>query len=570
MTDSKTIKADSYARLALAQIPRILTLQDRNPMSRTYGSFARTFWLDRTSDFPTALAQYATHALALAWAHEMPGNVYRGHPKILQWVFAGMENFIATQHDDGSFDEFYPQERGWAGPTGFLIYAMADSYIRVKREVPAGLKDRLLKAIAKGGEFLCSYDEIGTLANHYAMAALAIRIAHHVTGDDSLLRGYEAVLEKTLGLFDEEGWGLEYDGADIGYLSASVSFFAKIEQIAPDERIEQATERAVAFSSYFVYPDGHFAGTLGSRNTLHFYPHGYELLAEKNPLAARIADAMIDGLESGALVPPHIMADRYFLYRVPEYLLSYIDHADRPPSEEKLPYERDDFVGFFPRGRFYAAKKKDAYCVVNAGKGGVVKCFDVPGKRLVYADSGILVEKDGHVAGSQWIDPEYRVSQTEGGVSVSGQLHRLPQKHFTPVKMILFRLFLVCFGWNTALAYRLKGWIRRLLMLRHKSDSARFSRTIRFDGNELVVLDELRVEPGAAVLRVLFGDDVPVRYVPQSRYFQPQELSARGWWATPEQIGALSKGPLKHERRVDLANGDATVSATDSEGRNVG
>jgi len=45
-----------YALKAVTQIPRILSLEDRNPFSKTYGCFDRRFWLDKAADFPTALA----------------------------------------------------------------------------------------------------------------------------------------------------------------------------------------------------------------------------------------------------------------------------------------------------------------------------------------------------------------------------------------------------------------------------------------------------------------------------------------------------------------------------------
>lgn len=565
----KTRKSGSeiYARMALSQIPRILTLQDRNPLSKTYGSFSRTYWLDRTTDFSNALSQYATHALALSWAHEMPDNPYYRQAKILQYVKAGMEHWISCQHDDGSFDEFYPQERGWAGPTGFLVYAMADSYLRIKDELETDLASRLLEAIRKGGEFLGSYDEIGTLANHYVMAALAIRYAHQVTQDDSLLRCYRTVLDQTLSLFDLEGWGLEYDGADIGYLSASVSFFSKISLIEPDERIYDVVKRAIEFSSYFVYPDGHFAGTLGSRNTLHFYPHGYELLANSNPLAGRIADAMIDGLASGALVPPQIMADRYFLYRVPEFLLSYIDHLPRKQYDSHLPCEGEDFETYFPHGRFYASKKGKTYCVINAGKGGVIKVFDTKSKRLIYGDTGILLESNKRVLSSQWVDANYAVTHVFGQVNIEGQFHRLPGKLFSPFKAVLFRLFLICFAWNTALSYRLKGWIRSALMLVHKKEKTRFRRVIDFENDTLTVTDEVQLEPGKKIRKAFFGDDIPVRYVPQSRYFQPHELFELGFWATPEELAYLNKGGLSHSRIIDCKTGDVSVKSRGNKGR---
>ena len=41
-----------YLEQALSQFPRLLSLQDRNQFSPTYGSFNRLYWLDKALDFP--------------------------------------------------------------------------------------------------------------------------------------------------------------------------------------------------------------------------------------------------------------------------------------------------------------------------------------------------------------------------------------------------------------------------------------------------------------------------------------------------------------------------------------
>ena len=37
------------------------------------------------------------------------------------------------------------------------------------------------------------------------------------------------------------------------------------------------------------------------------------------------------------------------------------------------------------------------------------------------------------------------------------------------------------------------------------------------------------------------GDEFPARYVPQSRYFQPQELDVRGYIFSPAEITTLNQ-----------------------------
>ena len=75
-----------YAQLALDEIPRLLSSQDRNPFSPSYGSFNREFWHTRTKCFPDSIAQFGTLSLALIFAHKFPGGEeYYQNKEIKKW-----------------------------------------------------------------------------------------------------------------------------------------------------------------------------------------------------------------------------------------------------------------------------------------------------------------------------------------------------------------------------------------------------------------------------------------------------------------------------------------------------
>ncbi len=533
---------DVYAQKGLSQIPRLLSSEDRNRFSPTFGCMNREYWLCRATDFPSSIAQFGVHALALVYAHEMPGNIYYRHPKVLEWALAGMEYWTKIQHRDGSFDEFYPNERGWAGPTGFLLYVMCDSYRRLEPEIPETVKNTLQKSMHRAARFLAGTDESGVLANHHAMAILPMVEVYDLLGEKTLLPAIQKKLDIFFGYCHEEGWCLEYDGADPGYLSATVSFIAKTRRRYDDERFLPYLKKWVEFSSYFVYPNGHYAGTAGSRQTLHFYPHGYELLAEEIPLAAYIADRMLEGLRDGALVPPEIQGERYFVYRIPELLLSFIDYGPRPTTPPPLPCEGPSFRKYFPGARILAQKTDVSYTIVNAAKGGVVKHFELPDGALKLNNCGIIGRlSDGTAFTSQWIDEAHEVEEGPGSILIRGRCHKVPTKVFTPWKFILFRLAMLLFGWHEKLAYRLKGTIRTLLMTGRKPLPVRFERRIRFIENAVEVSTEIRLESSVEVAGLQVGDEFPARYVPQSRYFQPQELDVRGRLLSPTELERLNR-----------------------------
>ena len=169
------------------------------------------------------------------------------------------------------------------------------------------------------------------LANHHAMACLAVWKAYELLGEPGLKSGFDRLWDVFLTYHDsEEGWSREYDGVDPGYLTAVVSFLAKIYRTNPDRRIFDVLSQSVEFCSYFVYPDGFYGGSLGSRNTMHIYPHGFEVMGGELPMAAAVAEKTVAALSDGKLVSPEVMSDRYVGYRVPEFLEAYLDHAVRP------------------------------------------------------------------------------------------------------------------------------------------------------------------------------------------------------------------------------------------------
>lgn len=564
MTDLRNV----YAEKALSQIPRLLSLQDRNPLSPTYGSFHRRYWLDKVDDFPDGLTQFGVQSLALVYARDFPNNPYRGQAKIRDWAVAGMDYWTKIQHRDGTFDEFYPYERGWVGPTAFTTFAMVEAFNLLKEHnaIPADVEQRMRTAIRKAASSIGQGEaEEDKLANHHAMACLALWKAYNLLDDEQILSSYKRIWRGFLKDYHHtEGWSLEYDGVDLGYLSATVSFLGKIYQENPTDEMHAVLEQAVNFASYFVYPHGYYAGSMGSRQTLHFYPHGFEILSQEIPLAGAVAERLLRGLANGKLVPPEIMADRYFLYRVPEFLQAYLDCQSRSEPLPALPYQRVAFQQHFVDAKAFAARDEKHYLLVNMAKGGVVKFFEAEQETLVYNDCGILGQlEDGTVVSSQWIDPEYQVIVDETGITIEGALNRMPStKLFTPFRTILFRGALVVGGWSSAFSHFLKGAIRRTLMLGSRPIPVCFRRHISLEEQVLTVEDEITLQSAARFSSLQIGGEFFVRYVPQSRYFQIPELSIPEYRLDATALAKLhSQSKLKVMRRIK--SGEITFSICD-------
>ena len=553
---------DVYAQKALQQIPRILSNQDRTPTSPTYGCFHRDYWLDKTSDFPDAVRQFAVHALALAYKYEMPGNIYYGSEKVRDWTVAGLSFWADIQHNDGSFDEFYPFERGWVGPTAFTTYTSIEALNVLGDEVPQAVREKVVSAVRKAAHFIAKGEsEEDHLANHHAMACLAVWKSYELLGDEALKAGFEKVWNDFLSYHTDEGWSVEYDGIDPGYLSATVSFLAKIYQTNPDPRLLKVMNASVEKCSYFAYPNGFYAGSMGSRNTLHFYCHGFEVMAHQIPLAGAVAEHLLEGLAEDKLVPPEIISDRYLVYRVPEFLLAYLDYAEKKDLPE-LPFEREPFTTYFPGCRVYVKNAPAYYAVANLAKGGVLKVFDRSGENgkgeLALNDCGFIgTSAQGKTFTSQWIDPSFEVQQDEKGFQISGNAQWVPShKVFNLTKNLAFRGVLLVTGWSPKLAHLLKGQIRKTLMLGQRPAPLAFQRRVTLAEDSVRLEDTLTLTGDIEVTSLSLGDEFFVRYVPQSRYFQSQELGVSGVTLDAEQLAQLSgERTFSMGRTVSLSGG---------------
>ncbi len=534
-----------YAQKALSQIPRLLGNQDRNSFSPTYGCFHRDYWLDKTSDFPDAVRQFGVHSLALVYKYDFPGNIYKGKIKIRDWAIAGMDFWTQIQHKDGSFDEFYPYERGWGGPTAFTTFAVVEAFNLLNDEMSTDVAQRILEAVRRAAYFIAKGEsEEDHLANHHAIACLAVWKSYELLGHSELKAGYERLLQGFLKYHDRnEGWSLEYDGADPGYLSATISFLGKIYRKNPDPEILEVVQQSVQFCSCFVYPNGFYAGSMGSRNTLHFYPHGFEVFAKEIPLAGAIAEKMLVALSEGKLVPPEIISDRYVFYRVPEYLQAYLDFTPRQHETPLLPYEDPIFYKCLPQSKIWAKKTGSTYCISNLAKGGVVKVFDCKTGNLICNDCGIIGRLHNQsVVTSQWIDPGYECKMSEDGWEVSGNMNIVPSnKLFNPLKNIIFRSILLLIGWHPRLAHTLKGKIRKMLMLGNRPAPVRFKRSLKVTCDKIILTSEVKIEGNLKFSKLSFGDEFFVRYVPQSRYFQAQELDVHGEMLDDSELTQFNK-----------------------------
>lgn len=514
-----------YSDEALANIPKLLILVDRNPLSPTYGCFDRAYWHYRTMDFPCGMAQEMCLPLALANANPFPDNPFYGVARVRELALAGVDFARRSSLPNGSCDDYFPFEQA-LGATTFSLYGCAETCIILGDRRPESLE-----FLARRGDWLLHHNESGRLTNHQAFAALALHCVWELTGEKRFAEGRDKYLDIVDSWGTPEGWFYEYEGADPGYHSCTVAFLGKLLVKAKDEalraRIVKTLEPAVEFAWHFMHPDGSYAGEYGSRNTYHFFPHGFEVMAACSEIvgvkAAQIADQFLRlGLPNRTRY--YNDDDRMCAHYLYDWFQAFLDfHPARPEPLNTRP----NFIKVFPKAGMVVRKTDTYYAVVNLSKGGVLKILDERGPFA--GDTGLIGRtEDGRVLVSHLVDERNRVEigeEIDGRIDlkVSGAMFARKTKLPTPFKQILFRVLNLTFGrFNPNL---LRTILQKILITGKPRTDATYARKITLGPDAIEIEDTIsRPEGGARFASLSAGSDATSIYVANSNVYQKSVL----------------------------------------------
>jgi len=505
-----------YLSRVQAELPRVLTLVDRDPSSPTYGCFDRNYWHYRTQDFPSGMYQELALPLAQAVALEWPGNRFYGEPRLRELALAGIDFAARSAHADGSCDDYFPYERA-LGATAFAAAAHAEALRLLGDRDPARVA-----YLRRRCDWLLGSEESGQLTNHHALVALAAARTGAWLDDAGLLERARAPVERCLAWQHEEGWFPEYEGADPAYQTLTLSFLAEVAELLPSSELDAALDRALAFCVHFLHPDGAYAGETGSRNNAQVLPSGFERLAGRSAEARTLADGWLAGAEEGKAAHPD--DDRIFSHWMQDFPAAARARRERGDTgPEPFVAEASDTV--FPAAGLQVIRRGEWTLTVATGKGGVVRAHR--GSRLVVNDTGLVARAGKERFVMHQVDPACRTEREGDALVLRGVFHRAPRHLATPLRQVAFR------GLNATIGRAAPGLLRRLLqgllITGKKPAPLRFERRIDWGGDELVIED--RIDATGAEGRGLDGlwasTDATSIYVATSNLWQ--EASLEPW-----------------------------------------
>jgi hypothetical protein len=530
-----TPSPELYVKLALSYVPHLVQLVDKNPYSPTYGCFDREYWHYRTLDFPCGMSQEMCLPFALLFAREYPGNKYFEWDRIRELAIAGINFAIKGSHADGSCDDYFPYEQAM-GALVFSTYACTETY-----QVLGLQDDRMVDFFRKRGDHLEKHNETGRLSNHQAFAALAAYNIYLITGDEKYKRVAEDRVELTLSWqHKEEGWFQEYEGADPGYHTCTIDFLAKLFKKSGDESLKKPLIKAVEFAWHFMHPDGSYGGEYGSRNTYHFYPHGFEIMAPFTEKAAQINDCFLQGLATDKRY--HNDDDRMCCHTVYDWLQAYDDYH---PGRTESINTRDNFIKWMPGCGIAVVKTDRYYGVSNLNKGGVTKVYSED--HCIGSDTGLVGELDtGQVIVTHLMDDEHVVhaDPENGTFTVEGVFSYRRSKLSSPKKIIVFRIINMTVGRFFPNLLRLL--VQKLLITGKPRTTYRFKRTVRFEEERVAIADEI---PQAIPLkRLSAASDATSIYVANSNVYHESTVRVPWQHADETMVSKVRTGAATWKR----------------------
>jgi len=392
----------------------LVELADRDHLSPTYGCFYYPYWRSKSSDYVNARCQEAVYTFALLYKNDYPGVNSLGSDELRELAISGALFWASLQHSDGSFDEWYAGEHGFAA-TAFSGFALSGAFSLLRDEFKPEEREIIKKALLSAGRWLCSHDDLDKI-NHEAVGAAALYSLGETMGEarfrDEAGRKVKLVLDRQT----REGWFPELGGVDTGYSFLTLEYLSQCYLFSRDEELKNSLNRALEFLSFFVHPDMTTGREYNLCGNSYVSLLAASIMGEFSPLARSLFS---DGIAAGNIMAQLAQDDLSRCYHLYNGLLAYGHYRANEEiwdqDSRELPFKSVPFRRFFPESGL-AAVKTARYYAVSAGKsGGLVKVFPEGGD-LSLQDRGYTLALPGRTPLSSFrLGPDNSVSWSDDG-----------------------------------------------------------------------------------------------------------------------------------------------------------
>lgn len=498
---------------------------DVDRTSESFGMGDRYRWAWGLIDFGNGTFQGAAHGMARLWrAGLWPYGT--GRDQFLQRIDALFLGTLRVMRDDGSLEEAFPNEGSFC-VTALVAFDLLCAIDLLSYEAPKEMQQQWQDIVHKLIDHLCTADETHALiSNHLATAVAALNRWSLLTGDLVTEKRARELLARVLQNQSDEGWFLEYEGADPGYQSLCTYYLADVHSLRPSWGLIEPLTRSIQFLWHFAHPDGSFGGLYGSRCTRFYYPAGVEALAPEVPQAGALAQYMATSIALERVVTLAAMDEPNLVPMFNAYCWAAVllNEADKTRTLPILPALRGEvFRHSFPRAGLWIDAGPEHYTIVSTHKGGVVAHYrrgDVG-----FIDAGVVVRNSRDQLGSsQAFSKNNHVLLDGDMLSVESIISPMPKQLPTLLNFIILRMLCITLFRLRPLREWGKKLLVRLLITRQKHWPVRNVRQIQF-GSILKVSDKLIHSAGYRAVQEP-GPFVAIHMASQG-YWQRQDEEAR-------------------------------------------
>lgn len=420
----------------LGQLPRLLTLQDRDPDSPMRGCMHPAYWRDKSSEVSDMRRQEAALAFAWIWRHPFPGNRWHGDPTVLQASLRALGYWTRRQHRDGTFDEWYVNEHGYA-TTAFSSYAVSLAIEALGDAIGADLDAAVRASLRLAGDWLATHDD-WFKTNHQAVGVAALGAIGRVLGEERFL----AAARRNAGLIVQrmhaEGWSSEISGLDVGYTFLLAEYLGMHAVLTGEREFLPAIAHAFRFATDHLHPDLTTGAEYGICANPYFSRVAAVVLAPHEPAARAVLEWMdrpVDGpRDTSSTLKDDLRLARYAYQPLLAKLLHSGalerrdlkgDRTDEHPP--RLPFEEVAHTRWYTEARLGSFARPGHATWVAACGGGVVRIalrdgdggFDAP-----VVDRGFAIAEGRHVLRNARYSLEVTASQEGDLVTVEAPLVR--------------------------------------------------------------------------------------------------------------------------------------------------
>ena len=514
--------SEIYLKEVYANLPRLLSLIDRDQTSETYGMGDRYHWAWGLIDFGNATFQGMANGFACLWHHGLwPYDTSKS--KFITRMDSLYQGAAKLTRPNGSLEEAFPNESSFC-VTALVAYDLLVAIDLLSDEIDEEKRRRWINIIEPMIGFLLRTEEThAIISNHVATAVAALVRWHQLTGDVGAETRGRQLMNYILENQSEEGWFLEYQGADPGYQTLCTCYLADVHRLRPDWQLLEPLRRSVQFLWHFAHPDGSFGGLYGSRCTRFYFPAGVLALGDEIPEAAALAAFMAKSIfcqhvATLSCIDEPNLTPTFNAYCWAAALASKSSGAQLNSLPEIPALQREPMRLYFDKAGLLIDRGEDHYSVVANYKGGVVYHY-VSGKPPVI-NAGVLVRNSKGRFGSSQGYSHAELKNDDGLLTIIASIYPMPKQRPGPWQFLTLRLMCLSIFRIPILREYTKQLLVRMLIKGSSPWPLINRRTLRL-GKNLEIYDEMELPLGYELVN-LTNDFVAIHMASQG-YWQLQD-----------------------------------------------